>query len=221
MAVYENQGILSYKDESGDIQQMFPVTDLDLIRGIDSVKNHLTDKSNPHDVELTDFGVTVGADKINLLSKLKSDVQTQIDQLSVRVDSSTGSAEANTQAILKAVSDGDAAVTAIIEGKLNAHISDSNTRIDAKSNKEKATTVTLPLSAWSVVGDFFSQDVSVPGVTTNNTIIHAPSTSYMDDYLTYAACRVTCAEQSANSLKFLCWTKPDRDLHASVVILNA
>ena len=222
MSTYTVKGLITYKDEHGDLYQLLPVTTLDMVDGSDVLIAHTDRDDNPHDVRLSHLGISVTADEINMLSGVTTNLSDKLTKMEKDITSAVngGVQASDLDNLAKTLREEHAAMENNFDSKISAHTNEMTTLINTKANKESVATVALPLSGWEETGDFFSQDVSVPGVTSDNTVIASPSTLYMNDYITYASCMVACAEQSENKLKFLCWVKPDRDLHASIAIFN-
>lgn len=220
MAVYENKGCLSYKDKNGDIQQLFPITFADCVMGMEELFAHLIDSENPHKVDLEQLGVTVGADKINLLSGIESDVQEQLNQLSSKIDTASGEMDASVEEAIQAAKDMDTKLVDSFDSKLEEHTTQMSKIIDVKAKPESALTVELTADGWEEVDGVLTQNVTVNGATADNTIIIAPSPTPITSYIAYSGCMVLCSGQSENTLTFICATKPEIALSVNVVILN-
>lgn len=50
MAITEQNGLMTFKDESGNKTLLYPVTKKECVDGMDDVDAHLADRSNPHEV---------------------------------------------------------------------------------------------------------------------------------------------------------------------------
>lgn len=56
MATYEQSGILTFKNSSGDLYKMYPVTKKQNISGMDDIDAHIIDTNNPHNVTPDQIG---------------------------------------------------------------------------------------------------------------------------------------------------------------------
>ena len=62
MSVYEERGVLTYKDKDGNLHKMHPVTHKESIRGMEPVDNHIANTNNPHQVNPEQIGAIPKAD---------------------------------------------------------------------------------------------------------------------------------------------------------------
>lgn len=56
MATYEQSGILTFKNDSGDLYRMYPVTKKENVSGMDDIDAHIIDTNNPHNVTAAQIG---------------------------------------------------------------------------------------------------------------------------------------------------------------------
>ena len=61
MATYEQSGILTFKNSSGDLYKMYPVTKKQNISGMDDIDAHIIDTNNPHNVTPDQIGAVSSA----------------------------------------------------------------------------------------------------------------------------------------------------------------
>ena len=61
MATYEQSGILTFKNSSGDLYKMYPVTKKQNISGMDDIDAHIIDTNNPHNVTPEQIGAVSSA----------------------------------------------------------------------------------------------------------------------------------------------------------------
>lgn len=61
MATYEQSGILTFKNSSGDLYRMYPVTKKQNISGMDDIDAHIIDTNNPHNVTPDQIGAVSSA----------------------------------------------------------------------------------------------------------------------------------------------------------------
>ena len=61
MATYEQSGILTFKNRSGDLYKMYPVTKKQNISGMDDIDAHIIDTNNPHNVTPDQIGAVSSA----------------------------------------------------------------------------------------------------------------------------------------------------------------
>ena len=61
MATYEQSGILTFKNSSGDLYKMYPVTKKQNISGMDDIDAHIVDTNNPHNVTPDQIGAVSSA----------------------------------------------------------------------------------------------------------------------------------------------------------------
>ena len=61
MATYEQSGILTFKNSSGDLYKMYPVTKKQNISGMDDIDAHIIDTNNPHNVTPDQIGALSSA----------------------------------------------------------------------------------------------------------------------------------------------------------------
>ena len=61
MATYEHSGILTFKNSSGDLYKMYPVTKKQNISGMDDIDAHIIDTNNPHNVTPDQIGAVSSA----------------------------------------------------------------------------------------------------------------------------------------------------------------
>lgn len=61
MATYEQSGILTFKNRSGDLYKMYPVTKKQNISGMDDIDAHIIDTNNPHNVTPDQIGALSSA----------------------------------------------------------------------------------------------------------------------------------------------------------------
>nr|DAI72189.1 MAG TPA: hypothetical protein [Bacteriophage sp.] len=70
MSVYEEKGILTYKDKEGNLHRMHPVTHRESIKGMESVDEHIANTDNPHQTSPEQIGA-VSVDDVATLSEVK------------------------------------------------------------------------------------------------------------------------------------------------------
>lgn len=61
MATYEQSGVLTFKNRSGDLYRMYPVTKKQNISGMDDIDAHIIDTNNPHNVTPDQIGAVSSA----------------------------------------------------------------------------------------------------------------------------------------------------------------
>ena len=61
MATYEQSGILTFKNSSGDLYRMYPITKKQNISGMDDIDAHIIDTNNPHNVTPDQIGAVSSA----------------------------------------------------------------------------------------------------------------------------------------------------------------
>lgn len=65
MSVYENNGLLTYKNKNGDLFRLFPMTKLECIRDIEYVLNHINGVGNMHNATAEQIGAVPASRNIN------------------------------------------------------------------------------------------------------------------------------------------------------------
>ena len=88
-----------------------------------------------------------------------------------------------------------------------------NVLLDEKQKKHTPISVTLSASGWTNL----TQTVSVPGVTSSNTVIVTPAPS---SHAVYGEAGVYCSGQSSESLTFTYTSVPTAALTVNVIILD-
>ena len=61
MATYEQSGVLTFKNRSGDLYRMYPITKKQNISGMDDIDAHIIDTNNPHNVTPDQIGAVSSA----------------------------------------------------------------------------------------------------------------------------------------------------------------
>lgn len=56
MSVFEEKGIITYKNKDGDLYQLFPVTKIECVEGLEGIGEHLESTGNPHGSTAEDVG---------------------------------------------------------------------------------------------------------------------------------------------------------------------
>ena len=56
MSVFEEKGVITYKNKDGDLYCLYPVTKIECVEGMESVGSHIASTQNPHQVDPEQIG---------------------------------------------------------------------------------------------------------------------------------------------------------------------
>lgn len=101
---------------------------------------------------------------------------------------------------------------------INTNINSLNTKVDNFTYYQRI--ITLPTADWNHVNGQIKCIVTCQGVTANNNIIVAPSTTNLVGVQEYQDRNVLCVSQSNNQLAFQADTMPEKDIIINVLILG-
>lgn len=72
MSVFEEKGVLTYKDKDGNLHRLYPATDKDSVLNMEYVDAHIEATDNPHKLKPATIGAVSKEDDIATLAEVKS-----------------------------------------------------------------------------------------------------------------------------------------------------
>lgn len=219
MAIFEEHGVLSYKNKDGDIYKLYPVTKKDEVIGLNESLQCFVNGDTV--VGMSQNSVKLGGRQASEYALSEEVVYFSDEESESVVEFFDTDILPLTGKITTLFADKDKKTPIFPRTKLNAVSDNDGVGLDAVLHTLKATTQVKHISRSAILlannWENDTQTISLDCASENNTIIVG---SNPDNNDIYTECKIICVAQGKQTLTFTCESVPETNLLVNIIVLD-